>query len=199
MDDSGEIPIVSLATTAVKPVTRPVKAQSIIHMGQDICVQMRCIAAIIDYFKWRKVTVIYEDRNSYSSDLSIITLFSDVLQNAGVEMEDYSAFPVLSSVLDPKTTIQEELKKLIDEGSRVFVVVQASLSFAVLLFEQAKQMGMMDEGHLWITSDGITSLIDSFNSSVVSSMEGVVCFKGYFLESAASFKESEDKFSRKFQ
>ncbi|XP_031254446.1 glutamate receptor 2.9-like [Pistacia vera] len=167
-------------------------------MGDDISMHMRCIGAIIDYFQWQKVTVIYEDRSSYTADSSIITLLSDVLQDIGAELECFSAFPVLSSLLDPKTTIQEELRKLMNKQSRVFIVAQASLSFTALLFEQAKQLGMMDKGHVWIISDGTTSLLDSVNSSLITSMEGILGFKAYFSDSTASFKTFKARFRRKF-
>lgn len=198
MDNSGEVPILSLATPVVRPVARPVKAPRVIHMGHDIYVEMRCIAAIIDYFQWRKVTAIYEEKSSYSHDLSIFTLLSDVLRQIGAELEHYSVFPVLSSLSEPKTIIQQELKKLIDKESRVFIVIQVSLPFAVLLFEQAKQMGIMGKGHVWITANGITSLLDSLNSSLISSMEGVLGLKVHFSDSTASYKKFKARFRRKF-
>lgn len=199
MENPGEVvPIVSLGTAAISPFKLSVPTRRVIHMGDDISMHMRCIGAIVDYFQWQKVTVIYEDRSSYTAELSIITLLSDVLQDIGAELECYSAFPVLSSLLDPKTTIQEELRKLMNKQSRVFIVAQASLSFTALLFEQAKQMGMMDKGHVWIISDGITSLLDSMNSSLITSMEGILGFKAYFSDSAASLKKFKARFRRKF-
>ncbi|KAJ0096454.1 hypothetical protein Patl1_28699 [Pistacia atlantica] len=191
MENPGEtVPIVSLGTAAISPFKLSIPTRRVIHMGDDISMHMRCIGAIIDYFQWQKVTVIYEDRSSYTADSSIITLLSDVLQDIGAELECYSAFPVLSSLLDPKTTVQEELRKLMNKQSRVFIVAQASLSFTALLFEQAKQMGMMDKGHVWIISDGITSLLDSVNSSLITSMEAR--FRRKFLSEYPDEEENPD-------
>ncbi|XP_038722930.1 glutamate receptor 2.9-like isoform X2 [Tripterygium wilfordii] len=81
-------------------------------MVHDLSVEISCIAAIIGTFKWQKVIAIYEDRNSYTSDLGIITLLSTSLENMDVDLEHYSAFPTMSTLLDPKVIVQEELKLL---------------------------------------------------------------------------------------
>ncbi|KAF5736146.1 hypothetical protein HS088_TW14G00281 [Tripterygium wilfordii] len=96
-------------------------------MVHDLSVEISCIAAIIGTFKWQKVIAIYEDRNSYTSDLGIITLLSTSLENMDVDLEHYSAFPTMSTLLDPKVIVQEELKLLRGKQSRVFIVLQSSL------------------------------------------------------------------------
>lgn len=194
---TNEVPIISL-TTAMSPIVLE-EGPPVISMYQDISVHISCIAAIIASFKWPKVIAIYEDRNSYTSDLGIITLLSTSLHDVGVELEHYSAVPALSSIINPDTTIQKELNILRGKQSRVFILLQSSLTLASILFEQAKQMGMMGKGYVWITADGVTSLLDSINTSLMTSMQGVLGFKTYYSDATTSFREFEIKFQRKFR
>ncbi|XP_057968310.1 glutamate receptor 3.2-like isoform X2 [Malania oleifera] len=199
MDETNSrVPLISLDTASITPSVMPVDMLPVIHMGHGISVEMRCIAAIVGFFQWQKVIAIFEDKFSYGRDLGIITLLSETLRGVGAEMEHYLAFPSMSSLLDPKTTIQEELKRLRDKQGRVFIVVQSSSQFTALLFEQAMQMELMVKGNVWITTNFITSLLDSFHSSVITSMEGVLGFRTYFLDTSASFKNFKARFRRKF-
>ncbi|KAF8406315.1 hypothetical protein HHK36_008401 [Tetracentron sinense] len=194
-----EVPIISVAAASINPSIISVRSPFVVHMGHDIGNHMRCIAAIIGSFRWRKVIAIYEDSNTYTSDSRIITLLSDSLRGVGAEIEHYSAFPPMYSLLNSNTVIEEQLKKLRSKQCKVFIVVQSSLSFTALLFEKANQMGMMRKGYIWISTDGITSLLNSVNSSVISSMQGVLGFKTYFLDTASTYNEFEVRFRRKFR
>ncbi|KAB5547805.1 hypothetical protein DKX38_011211 [Salix brachista] len=194
---ANEVPVISLIT-AISPIM-PEEKLPVISMYQDISFEMNCISSIISYFKWTKVIAIYEDRSSYSNDLGIITLLSNSLRVSGVELEHYSVFPALSFLTDQDTTIQRELNILRSKQSRVFVLLQSSLTLTTLLFEKAMEMGMMGKGYVWITADGITSLLDSMDSSVVTSMQGVIGFKTYYSVTTAPFRKFEVKFRRKFR
>ncbi|KAF9678496.1 hypothetical protein SADUNF_Sadunf07G0041000 [Salix dunnii] len=196
-EKDNELPVISLIT-AISPII-PEEKLPVISMYQDTSFEMNCISSIISYFKWTKVIALYEDRSSYSNDLGIITLLSNSLRVSGVELEHYSMFPAFSFLTDPNTTIQRELNILRSKQSRVFVLLQSSLTLTTLLFEKAKEMGMMGKGYVWITADGITSLLDSVDSSVVTSMQGVIGFKTYFSVTTAPFRKFEVKFRRKFR
>ncbi|KAJ6288652.1 hypothetical protein OIU76_024604 [Salix suchowensis] len=138
---ANEVPVISVIT-AISPIM-PEEKLPVISMYQDISFEMNCISSIISYFKWTKVIAIYEDRSSYSNDLGIITLLSNSLRVSGVELEHYSMFPALSFLTDPDITIQRELNILRSKQSRVFVLLQSSLTLTTLLFEKAMEMGMM--------------------------------------------------------
>ncbi|KAF8410063.1 hypothetical protein HHK36_002585 [Tetracentron sinense] len=195
--NNKKVPIISLAAAAIPPTAA--RSPFVVSMGNDLSLQMRCIAAIIGSFRGRKVIAIYQDSDPYTSDSGIVTLLSDSLRVVGAEIEHHSAFPPMSSLLDPTTIIQDELKKLRRKQCRVFIVLQSSLPLAALLFDKAQQLGMMGKGYVWITTDGITSLLDSVNSSVISSMQGVLGVKTYFPDNTTSFTGFKVRFRRKFQ
>ncbi|KAJ0081246.1 hypothetical protein Patl1_10592 [Pistacia atlantica] len=67
------------------------------------------------------------------------------------------------------------------------------------LFREAKKMGLVGTDSVWIITETITSLLDSFNTSVISSMEGAVGIKTYFSEDTTSHKYFKAQFKTKFR
>ncbi|KAK6256583.1 hypothetical protein QUC31_000042 [Theobroma cacao] len=192
------LPIISLTSPATAPTSLRNPLPFFFQMANDINVNMQCIAAIVNNFRWRKVTAIYEDNNDFSSDSGLITLLSYSLRVVGSEIEHHVAFPPLSSLSDQNGAIEEELRKLRSKSNRVFIVVQSSLRFAVLLFEKAKQMAMMEKGYVWIVTDEIASLLDSVDSSALYNMQGVLGFRTNFIDSSKSFRQFKTKFRKNY-
>ena len=54
-----------------------------------------------------------------------------------------------------------------------------SVTLACLFFIQAKEIGMMNKGHAWIMTDGVTNLIDSLDPSVLVSLNGALGVEFY--------------------
>jgi glutamate receptor, ionotropic, plant len=52
-----------------------------------------------------------------------------------------------------------------------------------LLFKNAKEIGMISKGSVWIITDRVANLIDSLNPSVVEAMNGVFGIEFYVPES----------------
>lgn len=195
---ADENPIISLTSYSSTLSSRTRLSPYLVQMGGDITLRMNCIAAIVGHFRWQKVTAIYEHIYDYSTEAEIISLLSGSLQRVGSEVEQQSSFSPFSSLSDPRTTIEEQLRKLRSRNNRVFILVQFSLQLAVLLFEKAKEMGMMGKGYVWIVSNDIASLLDSVDSSVLSSMQGVLGLKTNFDDTNKSFRDFKLKFRRKY-
>lgn len=69
--------------------------------------------------------------------------------------------------------ILKELLRLMGMQSRVFLVhMTANLSSK--LFSNAKMAGMMSEGYVWITTAGLSTLMDPMGSNSLHSMPGVL-------------------------
>ncbi|KAK4428986.1 Glutamate receptor 2.7 [Sesamum alatum] len=193
------IPIISLSPVALPPQEIVPKLPSFIQITSPITYQMQCIAAIVGRFGWRNVVLIYEQESSFSEDSGLFTLLSGSLGAVDSSIEHRLAFPRVSSMLDPKAFIEEELKKLRSRSVRIFVVAPSSLDFAVILFEKAKGLGMMTKGYVWIVSDEIANLLDSVDSSVILNMQGVLGLKTDFLDTTDYYKEFKSKFRRKYK
>lgn len=168
-------------------------------MANDVTLHMKCIAAIVGHFKWRKVTTIYEKiNNGFSTELNTLALLSNSLRPVDSTIEYHSTLPFPSSLPKQKVAIERELKKLRSSSNRVFILLRFSLESAILLFEKANQMGMMEKGYVWIVTDEIASLLDSVDSSVTYNMQGVIGLKTNFVSSNKIFKQFKTKFQKKF-
>ncbi|KAL2318552.1 hypothetical protein Fmac_032428 [Flemingia macrophylla] len=196
-DNSKEVPIISLASTASLETTS-IPLPHFIQMGHDVTLHMHCISSIIHHFHWRKVTPIYEHNNFYTSHSQILTTLSYSLRLVNAEIDHHVAFPSISSLPNPAKSIEQELMRLKSMSNRVFLLVQSSLEFATLLFEKAKQMGMMERGFVWIITDDVATHLDSLDSSVIFNMQGVIGCKTNFVETSQTFKRFKFMFRRKF-
>jgi len=117
--------------------------------------------------------VIYED-GAYASDSGMSALLlSKALQDVDSEIDYRLVLPPASSLSSPKRFVLDELLKLQNATkSRVFIVLQSSLSMATHLFREAKNLGFMGSESAWIITDSVTSSLNSVDDSTISSMEG---------------------------
>ncbi|GAU33307.1 hypothetical protein TSUD_165720 [Trifolium subterraneum] len=128
----------------------------------------------------------------------ILLSLSYSLKLVGSVIDNHLAFPSLSTLSNPKSTIENELNKLKKETNRVFLIVHSSLELANMLFEKAKQIGLMEKGSVWIIPNEVSGLLDSVNSSVIFNMQGVIGFKTHFMEMNEGLRKFKFKFQRKF-
>ncbi|XP_076949381.1 glutamate receptor 2.7-like [Bidens hawaiensis] len=193
------IPIISLTPTATSSFPESAAMQSFIQMSHDVKVHMQCIAAIVGYFSWRKVTPIYEDHSTFRSSPGLLTLLSDALEVVDSTIARPLIFPPLHSLSNPSSYITKEFKKLKMKENRVFILLKSSPKSCVLFFKKAKQLGMMEKGYVWIISDEISSLLDSVDQSVIMSMQGVVGFKTNFADTNEHFSKFKLKFRKRYR
>ncbi|XP_027186149.2 glutamate receptor 2.9-like isoform X3 [Cicer arietinum] len=130
--------------------------------------------------------------------VGLLLSLSYSLRHVGSEIENHLAFPSLSTLSDPKTTIENELNKLKKKSNRVFLIVHSSLEIASMVCEKAKQIGLMEKGSVWIIPDEVAGFLDAVNSSVILNMQGIVGFKTHFIETSEAFTKFKFKFQRRF-
>nr|XP_017253603.1 PREDICTED: glutamate receptor 2.9-like [Daucus carota subsp. sativus] len=184
--NTSQVPIISLASDI--PLSALKQWPFLLNMARSSRAQMKAVAAIVQSWQWRKVTIIYEDTISSVND--IFPYLIEALSEADVAIDYYLPLQPLSP-----SSIQEKLRVLQSRQSRVFIV-HTSSNMAVNIFLEAKRMKMMKKESVWITTDGITSFIDSLNSSTILAMQGVLGVKGFSpFRSQVRYKE----FSRRFK
>ncbi|KAG1358993.1 glutamate receptor 2.7 [Cocos nucifera] len=191
------IPVLSLATTS-PPTLSP--RPFLVRMSYPASGQARCLAQVVKSYNWQRVIVIYED-DDYGSITAMASLLFDALNIVGSDVVDHIAFPPMDTLSDPRASVRKELKRTRDHLSKVCIILRSSPSLAVHLFEEAKELGMMAKGHVWIANDDITTLLDSIlaPSFISSYMQGVVGIKTYFNETSNPYQVFCADFQRRFK
>ncbi|KAL9453987.1 hypothetical protein AB3S75_009565 [Citrus x aurantiifolia] len=168
----AKIPIISLFTTLPNSLT-----SYSIQIDQDdegSQSQARGISDFISVFKWKEVILIHED-NTWGNDNTIPYLF-DSLHDNDIDIARRISISLASSTDDQ---IIEKLSMLKSLDTKVFVV-HMSHALASHLFLNAKKLGMMSKGYVWIATAATMNFLHSMDSLVVdSSMQGVVGFRRY--------------------
>ncbi|KAK7272564.1 hypothetical protein RJT34_29241 [Clitoria ternatea] len=153
--------------------------------------EMKAVAAIVQSWKWHSVNIIYEERDASSTQ--VLSYLYSAFSEACVHVSQISSIPPFVS-----SSLSQELEKLREGQCRVFVVVISSLPLAIILFEIANKMNMMEKNSVWIIADPFTSLVHSLNASALSSMQGILGVKGNFPVIGHQYEDFCLKFRQKF-
>ncbi|KAL7138039.1 hypothetical protein ABFS83_10G136100 [Erythranthe nasuta] len=178
LGQKSHVPIISFnARTSSLPSTYSVRTTP------DDSVQARALAAIFRALEWPEIAVLYEET---SSGYQFISHLNKAFQEVDIGLA--YMVPIQTSAED--SDISKELNKLSRKQTRVFLVhMNPSLGFR--LFTLAKSAGVMSEEYAWIVTNSLSIFLNSIDSAVRDSMEGVVGVRPYVLNSKAlqSFKE----------
>jgi len=170
MGDAANVPIVSVSATS--PLLSSHRFPYFVRVAHSDALQMKAIAAVVETYGWRRIVVIYPDNDFGSGAISSLC---DALRDVDSEIEHRSPIPLTAS----REEIREELYKLNNMQSRVFVA-HMNPALGLDLFAEAHAIGMIEAGYVWITTDGLTSLLDVLlNSSTMASMQGLIGIKSH--------------------
>ncbi|KAK1416740.1 hypothetical protein QVD17_25856 [Tagetes erecta] len=154
--------------------------------------QVNAFVAIMESCGWNRFTFIYEDINSASSQ--IIPHLMESIKQSGVQMINI----VKVSPLAASSSLLEQLGMIHSGPCRVFLV-HTSLETGIRLFHNTQMMGMMKTGYVWITTNLITDLLHTVNSSTFLTMQGVVGIGSFFPDTGSRFHDFSSKFQAKFK
>uniref|UniRef100_A0A1D1YS45 Glutamate receptor n=1 Tax=Anthurium amnicola TaxID=1678845 RepID=A0A1D1YS45_9ARAE len=187
LGDRASVPVLSFADGVPSWATD--RWPFLLQFTPSYSPQITAISAIIGSWHWRKVAVIYEEDDGYAGADSI-PHFMDAIQAVGSDV-DYQL------ALSPFAPMAKELEKLKTRRCSVFVV-HTSLTLATSLFAGAAEMGMMGKGYAWVTTGAIADHLDSANSSVIGSMQGVIGTRSFIPRASDAYTDLSRKFQRRF-
>ncbi|KAJ6840164.1 glutamate receptor 2.8 [Iris pallida] len=186
----SHVPIVSFSATS--PSLSPsASASFFIRAAVSDAASAQPIAALVEYFAWRRAVIVYED-SDYGS--ALVPYLVDALDAVGSQVT-YRVAVLESASSD---TILSQLYQLKSMQTRVFVV-HATAGLALKIFANAKKAEMMEDGFAWIATDAITGLIGSMDRlTVLDSMQGVLGVRPHISQKSERFREFVRKWRREF-
>ncbi|XP_019093549.1 PREDICTED: glutamate receptor 2.9-like [Camelina sativa] len=171
-----QVPTITFSATS--PLLTSIKSPYFVRATLDDSSQVKAIAAIVKSYSWRSVVAIYED-NELGKGL--MPFLSDALQNVEVNKS-----AIATEANDSQ--IQNELRKLMGRQTRVFVVHMES-SLALRVFQKAREIGMMEEGYVWLITNEMTHMMRHIDHGHnLNTIEGVLGVRSHVPKS----KELED-------
>ncbi|XP_062098501.1 glutamate receptor 2.8-like [Humulus lupulus] len=174
LGQKAQVPIISFSATSPSLKT-PSQSSYFFQTAISDSSQVTAISSIVKAFGWRKVVPIYVT-NEYGE--GIIPYLVDALEKVDCGVPYRS--PIPPSATDDQ--IKAELYKLNTMQTRVFDV-HMSYDLGSRLLIIAKKIGMFGQGYVWIITQGMTNLLGSLDSSIISSMEGVLGIKNFVPQS----------------
>ncbi|PON73154.1 Ionotropic glutamate receptor [Parasponia andersonii] len=188
LGDKAHVPIISFSATS--PSLASLRSSYFFQAAQKDTSQVRAISSLVEAFGWRQVVPIYVD-NEYGE--ALIPYLTDAMQEVNARVPYRSA--IHPAATDDQIAL--ELEKLMNMQIRVFVVHMLS-GLGSRIFAKADEIGLMDEGCVWIVTNGLTDFLTSFNTSVISSMQGVLGVKTH-VPSTRELRDFRVRWKRQFR
>ncbi|KAJ0985058.1 hypothetical protein J5N97_003414 [Dioscorea zingiberensis] len=167
LGNETRVPIISFSATS--PSLSPERTPYFIRTAINDSSQVGAISALVKFFGWREVVPVYEDTDFGSG---IIPYLVEAFQAIDASVP-------YRSVISPSAKDEQliaELYKLMTMQTRVFLVHMTS-SLGSRLFLKAKEIGMMEEGYVWLMTDGMGNMLDSLDPGIIDAMQGVVAVR----------------------
>ncbi|XP_024199279.1 glutamate receptor 2.8 [Rosa chinensis] len=187
LGEKAHVPIISFSATS--PSLTSLQSSYFFQFAQNDSTQVKAISGIVQNFGWRRVVPIYVD-NMYGE--GIMPFLIDAL----LEVDAHVPYRSVISQSATDEQIEIELYELMTMQTRVFIVHMMP-KLASQLFAKAKEIGMMNKGFVWITTNGIGDHLKAMGS-VMNSMQGVLSVETAVLDTL-KLREFKTRWKRQFQ
>ncbi|KAF3603163.1 hypothetical protein F2Q69_00032829 [Brassica cretica] len=168
--------------TALDPSLSPLQFPFFVQTAPSDLFLMRAVAEMITYYGWSDVIALYNDDDNSRNG---VTSLGDELEGRRCKIS-YKAVLPLDVVIGSPREIVDELVKIQGMESRV-IIVNTFPKTGRMIFKEAKRLGMMGRGYVWIATTWMTSLLDSANPpslpKVAKSLTGVLTLRIHTPES----------------
>ncbi|XP_050126657.1 glutamate receptor 2.7-like [Malus sylvestris] len=167
LGNKAQVPIISFSATSPS-----LQGSYFFRIAQNDSSQVKAISSVIQAFGWTEAVPISVD-NEFGKE--VIPYLTTALQAVDVRVPYWSFIPSIAT----DEEIVAELRKLMSMRTRVFIV-HMSPYLGSRFFSKANDIGMMDEGYVWIMTNGLTNCFTSSNPSIdLDNMQGVLGLKTY--------------------
>lgn len=176
---ANELHVPFLSFTALDPTLSPLQYPYFIQTAPNDLFLMTAVADMVSYFGYSEVTAVFSDDDQGRNS---ITTLGDKLYERRCKISYRAILPP-----DPSATRQDvknELMRITLMESRVIVVHTLSKT-GLLVFEVARDLGMMRSEYVWIATCWLSTFLDStsFSTPVAKTIQGVLTLRPYIPDS----------------
>ncbi|KAL2328344.1 hypothetical protein Fmac_021771 [Flemingia macrophylla] len=168
----NELHVPLLSFGATDPTLSSLQYPYFVRTTQNDHFQMFAIADFIDYYRWREVIAIYVDNDYGRNGISVL---GDALSKKRAKISFKAAFTPGAT----ESSISDLLNEVNLMESRVYVL-HVNPDSGLAVFSIAKRLRMMSSGYVWIATDWLPSVLDSFDppdADTMDLLQGVVAFR----------------------
>ncbi|KAK8947896.1 Glutamate receptor 3.1 [Platanthera guangdongensis] len=169
---ANELKVPLLSFSATDPTLSSLQYPFFVRTTQSDAFQMDAISELVDYFQWKEVIVIFVDDDYGRNGVAYL---NDKLAERHCSIFYKAALPPEPS----RDDIVDLLVRVALMESRV-IVLHANTDSGVKVFSVAHYLGMTITGYVWIATDWLSSLLDSFSpleSEIMDTMQGVLSLR----------------------
>lgn len=171
---ANELHVPLLSFTALDPTLASLQYPFFLQTAPNDQFQMTAIADMVSYFGWSKVVALFSDDDQSRNG---VTALADKLVERRCKISYKAALPP-----DPRATpndVAEQLSKIRRRECRVIVLLTYSAT-GLLVFDVAKELGMMERGYVWIASTWLSTVLDSnspLSPRIANSIQGALTLR----------------------
>ncbi|CAH2076683.1 unnamed protein product [Thlaspi arvense] len=165
---ANELNVPMLSFTALDPSLSPLQFPFFVQTAPSDLFLMRAIAEMITYYGWSDVIALYNDDDNSRNG---VTSLGDELEGRRCKISYKSVLPLdVVITATSRGVIRDELVKIQGMESRV-IIVNTFPKTGRMIFEEARKLGMMEKGYVWIATTWLSSLLDSYKTLVPKNIE----------------------------
>lgn len=171
---ANELHVPFLSFTALDPTLTPLQYPYFVQTAPNDQFQMAAIADMVSHYGWGEVVAVYSDDEQSRNG---ITALGDKLSEKRCKISYKAVLPP-----DPTATqsdVKDQLAKVQMEEARVIVLHTFSKT-GLLVFDEAKKLGMMENGYVWIATTWLSTVLDSNSplpSKTSNSIQGALTLR----------------------
>ncbi|XP_077219894.1 glutamate receptor 3.3-like [Tasmannia lanceolata] len=167
-----QVPLLSFAAT--DPTLASLQYPFFVRTTQSDLFQMTAIAEVVNYYRWKQVIAIFIDDDYGRNGIAAL---GDKLEERQCKISYKAAIPPGTGV--KRNDITDILVKLALMESRV-IVLHANPDSGLMVLSVAHYLGMMRSGYVWIATDWLSNVLDSWATlplETMGSMQGVLTLR----------------------
>ncbi|XP_058098633.1 glutamate receptor 3.1-like [Magnolia sinica] len=173
-----KVPLVSFAAT--DPTLSSLQYPFFVRTTHSDLFQMGAIAEIVEYFRWRQVITIFIDDDYGRNGIAAL---GDKLAERRCKIS-YKA-PIRPGSGLSKSEVTDVLIQVALMESRV-IVLHANPDSGLQVLSVAHYLGMIGNGYVWIATDWLSSILDSWDplsEETMQTMQGVLTLRMHTADS----------------